>query len=85
VIENVVESGDGRMAERSEELRLVLQARASFGAPGELIGKDLESDLPSETCVARAPDDAHAAGAERTQDLERTQAQPGTEAHGAEE
>jgi hypothetical protein len=72
VIQNVVKSGDGRVAQRSEELRLVLQARASRGASGELIGKDLESDLPSETRVARALDDSHAAFAQRTQDLVRT-------------
>jgi hypothetical protein len=41
MIQDVVESGDGRMAQRSKELRLVLQAGASLGASRELIGKDL--------------------------------------------
>src|SRR3972149_2055839 len=45
VIQNVVESGDSGVIERSEEPGLVLQARAPLGARDELIGKDLQGDL----------------------------------------
>ncbi len=40
VIQNVVESGDSGVIERSEEPGLVLQPRAPLGASRELIGKD---------------------------------------------
>ena len=81
-VEDVIESGDSGMIERSEEPCLVLQARAPLGARGELIGKDLQRDLSPEPGVASAKDQTHSAGAERTQDLVRTQALPGAKAHG---
>ena len=72
------------MIERSEKHRLVLQARAPLGARRELVGEDLQRDLAPEPGVASPPDFAHPSGADWSEDLVRTQAPPGTEAHGGE-
>ncbi len=80
-----MERGDGGVIQRSEEPRLVGQAGAPLRASGELIRKDLQRDVASETSVASAPDFPHATGAERTENLVRTQALSGAEAHGQEE
>ena len=49
---------------------------------GEVLRQHLDRDVALEARVARAVDLAHAAGAERRQDLVRAEAVAGREAHG---
>src|ERR1700730_5350448 len=68
----VVDAVDGRdvgMVQRCEQLSFALEPGDALGVLGEGVGKDLEGDLPLEPGVQGAIDLAHAAGAERRNDL----------------
>ena len=69
------------MVERREHLRLALESREAFAIAGERVGQDLDRDLASELGVARAIHLAHPAGAERRNDLVRTELVPAAEVH----
>ena len=60
---------DVRVIQRGEHLRLALEAREAIGVGGERVGEDLQRDVATELRVARAIDLAHAAGADRGDDL----------------
>ena len=70
---DVEDREDVRMVERRGGARLLLEAAQPIGIGRERGGQDLDRDLASEPRVARAVDLAHAAGAERREDLVRTQ------------
>ena len=55
-------------------LRLALKPREPLRIGGERLGQDLDRDVAIQLRVARAIDLAHAAGAERRQDLVRAEA-----------
>jgi hypothetical protein len=62
------------VAERGDHPGLALEALQELLVLGERGGEDLDRDVPAEPGVARAPDFAHSAGAERRCDLVRSQA-----------
>ena len=69
-----IELCDVRVVERGEQLRLALEAREPVGVGGERGGQQLQSHLAAEPRVRRAVDLAHAAGADRPDDLVRPEA-----------
>ena len=75
----VVEGEDVGMRERRDGTRFTLEARASIGIARDVRRQHLDGHVPSEPRVARAIDFAHAAGAERCEDLVRSEASPGGE------
>ena len=60
---------DVRMIQRGQRLRFALEAREPLGIGDEQLGQDLDRDVAIELRVARAIHLAHAAGAERGEDL----------------
>ncbi len=64
-----VDARDVRMVERGEQSRLALEARQPLGLLRERRGQHLDRHLASQPRVARAVHLAHAAGAERRDDL----------------
>ena len=74
-----VNPGDVGVIERCEHLCLALEPGQPIGIAREVIGQDLDRDLAVEPHVARAVDLAHAAGAERSEDLVRAEASVGGE------
>ena len=60
------------MIERAGGARLVLESAQSVRDPRELVGQHLDRDVAIEPRVARAIDDAHAAGADAADDFVRT-------------
>ena len=64
-----VDLRDVRMIERREDLRFALEAGETIGIVGEDVRKDLDRDVALQLRVARAIDLAHAARAERSDDL----------------
>ena len=65
------------MVQRGEGLGFALKPREPLGVGGERLGQDLDRDVAIQLRVARAIDLAHAAGAERGQDLVRAEAGAG--------
>jgi hypothetical protein len=55
--------------QRRHRPRLAREALERLGVGGELLRQDLDRHLAAEAGVARPPDLAHAAGAERADDL----------------
>ena len=71
------------MVERRGRPRLLLEAlRARLGSSANDGGQDLDRDVAAEPRVARAIDLAHAAGAERRDDLVGAEPGAGRECHG---
>lgn len=54
-----------RMVERGQHLRLPPEPREAVGIADELIGQDLQSDIPEELRIARLVDLSHTALPER--------------------
>ena len=71
---DVEERADVRVAERRDRPGLAVEALQELLVLREPGGEHLDRDVPAEARVARAPDFAHAAGAERSCDLVRSQA-----------
>ena len=65
----VVDREDVRMRERRDGLRLALEPRERVGIGGDGFGEDLDRDVAVELRVPRPVDLAHAARAERREDL----------------
>jgi hypothetical protein len=61
----------------AERPRLALEPRAAIGVGAEDVGQDLQGDVAPQPAVARAIDLAHAARAERRDDLVRPKRVPG--------
>ena len=68
-----VDAADVRVAERGEHLGLALEPREVLGIFGEALRQNLDRHLAAQLRVARAIDLAHAARAERRDDLVRTE------------
>ena len=61
------------MVQRGEELRFACEAGEAFRIAAERVGDDLDRDVAPQFRVARAIDFAHAASAQRRDDLIRTE------------
>ena len=61
------------MAERRDDAGFALEARERLGALDEVLGKHLHGDVTLQPCVAGAIDLAHAAGADRREELVRSE------------
>ena len=57
--------GDVGMVQRGERKGFAFEAREALRVGGELVGQDFDGDVTAEANVARQPDAAHAAIAER--------------------
>jgi hypothetical protein len=79
---DLVDRDDVLVVQRRRRARLLLEALAPVRVGGELRREDLDGDLAPEARVSRAIDLAHPSGAERREDLERTEARSGRERHG---
>jgi hypothetical protein len=77
-----VDAPDVRVVERREQLGFAAEARRAHRVVREGVRQDLERDFAAELRVAGAVDDAHAAGAERADDLVRAESGAGRESHG---
>ena len=64
---------DVGMVERGEDLRFAAEAREPLRVVRDRGQQHLDGDIAIQFCVARATDLAHAAGAERREDLVRTE------------
>ena len=73
---HVEERADVWVAERGDHPGLAVEALAELLVLREPGGEHLDRDVPAEARVARAPDFAHAARAERCCDLVRPQPLP---------
>ena len=69
------------MVERGGGARLLLEAAQAIGVGGERGGQDLDRHVAPEPRIARAIDLAHAAGAERRDDLVRAEADTRSQGH----
>jgi hypothetical protein len=78
---DVVELADVRVIELRDRFRLALESQLQLCIGRELRGKDLDGDLAVEPRIARAPHFAHTAGADRRDDLVRTQPAPTLQCH----
>ena len=65
----------------ARQIAEALEAGATLGVARERSGERLERDVATQAHVARAVDLAHAAGAERLDDLVRAEARAGGEGH----
>ena len=63
------DGGDVRMVERGQHLRFAFETGETLGIPGEGIRQDLDRHIASQHGVRGAPDDSHAALAERRDEL----------------
>ncbi len=69
------------MIERGQNLRLALEAGQPVAIEREELGEDLERDVAIERCVAGAIHLAHAARAERREDLVGTELNASANGH----
>ena len=81
VLAEVVNGEDVRMRQRGDRLGLALEARERGRIGGQVRRQDLDRDLAIERRVARAVDLAHAARAERGDDLVLSERCAAGEAH----
>jgi hypothetical protein len=79
----IVDREDVGVRERSDGLRLPLEAPERVRVLGEIPREDLDRDLPVEPRVPRAEDDAHPALAELGEDLVGSEPGPGVDRHRA--
>src|SRR5258705_12758813 len=70
-----------RMIERGQHLRFAREAREPLGIAGKEIGEGFDRDVAIQFCVARPIHLAHAADADRGEDLIRAEASSCGEAH----
>jgi hypothetical protein len=73
VFVDVMERADVRMRELRDDPRLPIEALAELRVGGERVGQHFDRNGAIETRVARLVDLAHPAGAERPQDLVRSE------------
>ena len=78
---DVEQRADVRMVERRDGPRLALEAGAHLGVGRQVLGQHLDRDVAPEARVARAVHLAHAAGAERGDDLVGSEPGPGGQCH----
>src|SRR5437764_13331973 len=78
-----MQRADVRMRQLRDRARLAVEALAQLRVGGEHIGQDLDGDDAIEPRVAGAIDFAHAAGAERCEDLVGSEACAERQAHSA--
>ena len=76
-----VDLSDVRMIQRCEGGRFPLKTGEAIGIARKRVGEDLERDVASQLQIARAVDFAHAAGAERCDDVVRAEARSSGEGH----
>ncbi len=69
------------MVQRGEHLRFTFEAGEPVRIHGEQFGQDLQRDVPIELGVPCAIDLAHAASAERTDDLIRPKLRSNRQGH----
>src|SRR5438093_572334 len=69
------------MIQRGEELHFAFESRDALRVADEGLGQDLDRDLARKLRVARAIDFAHAAGAERRENLVGAEATAGLKRH----
>jgi len=70
VVRADVEDGEKiRMAERTEEMSLMLKALTTIGVIGERFREDFDGDVPIKACVLCFIDFAHAARTKRRRDF----------------
>ena len=79
VAADVVDGADVRIVQRGNDARLLLEALARFGIGGECAGQNLDGHRAIEPGVAGAIDLAHAARADRRDDLVGSEPGPGLE------
>jgi hypothetical protein len=72
---------DVRVIERGEQLRFTTEAADAASMCGESAGENLQRNVATEPCIARAIDLAHSAGADRPNDLVNTNPCSAREAH----
>src|SRR5262249_4243322 len=65
----IVDRENVRVGERRDRARLALEAVERVGVGGDTLGEDLDRDVALQLRVSGAPDFAHAARAERREDL----------------
>ena len=78
---DVVDGADVRIVQRGDGARFLLEALPRFRIGRERAREHLDGNRAIEPRVARAIDLAHAAGADRGDDLVRTKACAGLERH----
>ena len=76
-----VNGADVRMVERREHLCLAAEPGDPIGVLGKAVGQELERDVAPEPAVARAEHRPHSSGADRRDDLVRTERRTGFEGH----
>ena len=69
------------MVQRSEQLRLAMEPRDPLGIVREALGDDLQRDVTSESCIARAIHFAHAARTPLGEDFVGSEPRTGTRDH----
>jgi hypothetical protein len=80
-IADVVKGADVRMLEGGDRAGFALEAVSRLGGLGDIRGQHLDGDVAIEPRVARLVDLAHAARADRGDDLVRSQACTSRECH----
>ena len=78
---NAIDGRDVRMIEGGERLGFAREAQHTIRVRGEQLGKDLQRDVAIELRIAGAIDLAHAAFAQRADDLVRSDGLPWRQAH----
>src|SRR5262249_17792160 len=68
---NAVNACDVGMAERREDFGFALKSSEPVGVSRKRLGQDLESDIALQSSISGAIDFAHAAGADRRNNLVR--------------
>src|SRR5207237_706204 len=81
LLADVVQRADMRMAQRRNRAGLALEALAHLGPSRRVLGQHLDGDDAVEPRIARLIDLAHAARAQRTQNLVRAKAHIRGERH----
>jgi len=79
---DVVQGEDVRVRQRGDPPRLALEPRQPVGVRREDLGQHLHGDAAAQPQVARLVHFAHAAGANRAEDLEVREACTGGQSHG---
>jgi len=80
-VTQVVQRTNVRMRERGDRARLALEAGAQVGIARDFRRKDLDRDGAIEPRVPRAIDLAHAAAAQRGEDLVGAESSAGSQGH----
>jgi hypothetical protein len=78
---DAVHRGNVGMIQRRQQFRLALKAGDAIGIAAHRLGQDFDRDVALQLRIARAIHLAHAAGADRVEDLERAKPRARREAH----